>query len=145
MAETFAKKEKEKKRAKKKQERAEKKEERKANNNKGKSFEDMIAYVDEYGNITSTPPDKQKRSENVVAAPQVRNSGALNENEESTGVVALFFEDKGYGFITEDNTRLNIFVHANNLTEAVKEKDRVVFKKESSPKGYAAVSVKKVK
>lgn len=145
MAETFAKKEKEKKKAKKKLERAEKKEERKANNNKGKSFEDMIAYVDEFGNITDTPPDKQKRSENAVAAPQVRNSAELNEEVESTGVVALFFEDKGYGFITEDKTRLNIFVHSNKLTESVKEKDRVSFRKESSPKGYAAINVKKIK
>ncbi len=145
MAETFAKKEKEKKKAKKKLERAEKREERKVNNNKGKSFEDMIAYVDEFGNITNIPPDKQKRSENAVAAPQVRNSGDLDEDVESTGVVALFFEDKGYGFITEDKTRLNIFVHSNKLTESIKEKDRVTFRKESSPKGYAAVNVRKIK
>ncbi|MFN9520092.1 MAG: cold shock domain-containing protein, partial [Bacteroidota bacterium] len=45
--ETFSKKEKEKKRLKKRQDKAQKKEERKANSLKGKSLEDMMAYVDE--------------------------------------------------------------------------------------------------
>jgi hypothetical protein len=53
---TFGKKEKEKNRLKKRKEKEEKKAERKANSNKGKSFEEMLAYVDENGTITSTPP-----------------------------------------------------------------------------------------
>ena len=53
--ETWNKKEAEKKRAKKKQDKEQKKEERKANAGNSSSFEDMLAYVDEYGNITSTP------------------------------------------------------------------------------------------
>ena len=32
------------------------KEERKNNNNKGKSLDDMLAYLDENGNISTTPP-----------------------------------------------------------------------------------------
>src|SRR5438034_9928404 len=58
---TFAKKEKEKQRQKQKQEKREKMEERKANQVKGKSLDDMMAYVDENGNITSTPPDPRKK------------------------------------------------------------------------------------
>jgi hypothetical protein len=58
--ETWNKKEKEKKKAKKKEEKAQKKEERRANAGTA-SFDDMIAYVDEYGNISSTPPDPTKR------------------------------------------------------------------------------------
>ena len=51
--ETWSKKEKEDKKKKKKKEKEQKKEERKAN--KGtKSFEDMIAYIDENGNFTVT-------------------------------------------------------------------------------------------
>ena len=50
--ETFSKKEREKKRLKKKKDKEEKKEERQANAKKGQSLEEMIAYVDENGNIT---------------------------------------------------------------------------------------------
>ena len=35
---------------------AQRKEERKNNNNKGKSLDDMLAYLDENGNISTTPP-----------------------------------------------------------------------------------------
>jgi len=59
--ETFKKKELEKKRLKKQNEKREKKLERKTSSNKGKDLEDMMAYVDENGNITSTPPDPSKR------------------------------------------------------------------------------------
>ncbi len=60
---TFSKKKKtRRKKLKKRQDKAQKKEERKSTSNKGKSFEDMIAYIDENGNITSTPPDPSKRS-----------------------------------------------------------------------------------
>ena len=59
--ETFGKKEKEKKRLKDKQEKREKMEERKANAKKGKSLDDMMAYIDENGNISSTPPDPKKK------------------------------------------------------------------------------------
>ena len=56
------KKEKEKKKQKKRQEKDEKKLERKASASKG-GLEDMIAYVDEFGNITSTPPDPKNKAE----------------------------------------------------------------------------------
>ena len=54
--ETFSKKEK--KRLKKRQEKLAKREERKANPKK--TFEESIAYIDENGNFTDTPPDKSK-------------------------------------------------------------------------------------
>ena len=57
--ETFNKKEKEKKRLKKKQEKMEKMQERKANAEKGKSLDEMMAYIDENGNLSSTPPDPE--------------------------------------------------------------------------------------
>ena len=59
-SETFSKKEKEKKRLKKQRDKVEKMKERKINAKKGKTLEDMMAYVDENGNISSTPPEVQK-------------------------------------------------------------------------------------
>lgn len=54
--ETFNKREKEKARQKKKQQKQEKRDDRKANPTKGKSLDDMMAYVDENGNLSATPP-----------------------------------------------------------------------------------------
>ena len=60
--ETFGKKEKEKKRKKQQQEKREKMEERKANAKKGKSLDEMMAYVDdENGARIATPPDPGRR------------------------------------------------------------------------------------
>ncbi|MGE0771979.1 MAG: cold-shock protein [Cyclobacteriaceae bacterium] len=55
---SYIKKQKEMKRKKKKQEKAEKKLQRKMNA-KGGELEDMLAYVDENGNITSVPPEER--------------------------------------------------------------------------------------
>lgn len=144
MADTFSKKALQQKRAKKKQAKLERREERKTNNNKGKSLEEMTVYLDEYGNITDVPPDKQKRKK-IDAKDMQLGAAPVIEEVTCTGTVALFFSDKAYGFITEDNTRSSVFVHANNLMEAVEEKDRVSFEKEKTPKGYAAVNVRKIK
>ncbi|MFD0794010.1 hypothetical protein ACFQZX_10295 [Mucilaginibacter litoreus] len=57
---TFAKKQLEKNRQKKKEEKALRKQERKENTG---SADDMIAYVDEFGNLTSTPPEPKKGEE----------------------------------------------------------------------------------
>ncbi|MFT4062101.1 MAG: cold shock domain-containing protein [Edaphocola sp.] len=144
MADTFAKKALQQKRAKKQQDKQERKEERKNNNNKGKSLEEMTVYLDEYGNLTDTPPDKQKRRPINPEDIQL-GAAAKPEEREYAGVVSLFFADKNYGFITEDKTRENIFVHGNKLMEPIAEKDRVVYEKEYTPKGYAAYNVKKAK
>lgn len=62
---TFIKKQKAEKRRKAKMEKMQKKEERKSQPSSGK-LEDMMAYVDEDGNITTEPPE-----ENVPNAPKV--------------------------------------------------------------------------
>lgn len=143
MADTFSKKEKNKKKAQKKQEKAEKREERKANNNKGKSFEDMIAYVDENGNLSDTPPDMQKRKKIDPQNIQLGAAPIEPEDPRRTGTVS-FFSDKGYGFIVDDATRENIFVHTNQLRQPVVEKDKVSFERERTPKGYSAINVVKI-
>jgi hypothetical protein len=58
---SFNKKEKEKKRLTKRKDKEQKKEDRKATSSKGKGIDEMLAYVDENGNITSTPPDPKKK------------------------------------------------------------------------------------
>lgn len=57
---SFLKKQLEQNRAKKKKEKAQRKQERQEHSTGGK-LEDMLAYVDEFGNITSTPPEPPRQ------------------------------------------------------------------------------------
>jgi len=144
--ETFNKKEKEKKKAQKKQEKEAKKEERKANSDKGKSLEDMMAYVDEDGNITSTPPDPKKRriinQEDIrISTPKMADADPADSIR--TGMITHFNDAKGYGFIRDLSTQESIFVHVNGLAEAVSEGQKVTFETEMGQKGLVAVNVKK--
>jgi len=143
--ETFSKKEKEKKRQKKKQEKQLKKDERKANSDKGKSFEDMIAYVDEYGNLTSTPPDPSRKSIINIEDIQIgisRQAPVEPGDLIRTGTVTFFNESKGYGFIKDHESQESVFVHVNGLLGPVSENDKVTFETEMGHKGMNAVRVK---
>jgi cold shock CspA family protein len=142
---TFNKKELEDKKKKKKQEKQQKMEERKANADKRKNMDDMIAYVDEYGNITSVPPDPNKRSKVNAEDIQVGISrkGATDAVEEGRrGTVTFFNTSKGYGFIKDSKTQESIFVHVNGLINPIKENDKVTFETEMGQKGPMAVRVK---
>ena len=55
---SFIKKQREKKKAQKRKEKEERKKERQENKNKGSDLSNMMAYVDEFGNITSEPPSE---------------------------------------------------------------------------------------
>lgn len=144
MSESFGKKEKEKQKAKQKQDKAQKMKERKASNNKGKSLEDMMAYLDENGNLVSTPPVHQYQVEINLEDIQLGAAPIVPEDTTKTGTVSFFNEAKGYGFIAEDKTRENVFVHSNQLQQPIKERDRVSFEKEKTPKGWSAINVKKI-
>ena len=61
MGETWNKKEREKKRLQNRKEKAERKLERKENSKDGNDLDSMLAYLDENGNLTSTPPDPRKK------------------------------------------------------------------------------------
>lgn len=145
MSDSFAKKEIAKKKAREKKEKAEKMKERKANNDKGKSLNHMMAYLDENGNITSVPPGDKKREEIKLEDIQLGAAPIIPEDVVRTGTVAFFNTDKGFGFITDDKTKENIFVHSNQLLQPVKERDRVTFERERTPRGYSAIKVKTTK
>lgn len=143
MADSYHKKSLEQKRAQKKKDKQKRKEERKAGNEKGGKGEDMIVYLDEFGNFTDIPPEKQNRREIMIEEIQL-GAEPLEKKTERTGVVSVFFTDKAYGFITDDETGESVFVHNNQLQEEIKEKDKVSFKKEKTQKGYSAIDVKKI-
>jgi len=137
------KREKEKQRQKEKQEKREKMEERKASQTKGKSLDDMLAYIDEDGNITSTPPDPDKKkvfnAEDIeIGVPKHKES----EDPTREGKIDYFNGSKGFGFIIEKDGE-KIFFHINQTTYPVKEGDVVTFTVERGPRGLNAVGVAK--
>lgn len=147
--ETSNKKEKEKKKLKKKKDKLLKKEERKANTDKGKSLEDMFAYVDEDGNLTSTPPDPNMKKK-VINTEDIPISTSKKEDVEPEdpmrkGTITFFNDSKGYGFIKDHDSQESIFVHINALEDTVSENDKVTFETERGQKGLNAVRVKLIK
>jgi cold shock CspA family protein len=139
------KKEKEKQRLQKRKEKEQRKQERKANSLEGKPLEDMMAYVDENGNITSTPPDPTKKKiintdDIVIGATKIEH---IKPDTLRTGKVTFFNTSKGYGFIKDDKTQESIFVHISALTIPLKENDKVSFMTERGNRGMTAVNVKK--
>jgi cold shock CspA family protein len=143
---SFNKKEKEKKRLKKKKEKLERREQRKIEKTESgpKAFEDMLSYVDENGNLSSTPPDpakKQKfKAEDIVLGVPPMDKSAVQTVRH--GQVKFFNDEKGYGFIIDLDTKDSIFVHINNVAEPIQENDKVTFEVEMGPKGPNAVNVK---
>ena len=106
----------------------------------------MIAYVDENGHLSETPPDPTKKKK-VIKAENIEigipKREHIEEDPIKKGKIAFFNSEKGYGFINEDDTGEKYFVHVNGLIDEVKEGDKVAFELEMGMKGLNAVRVKK--
>lgn len=59
-----------------------------------------------------------------------------------TGTVKFFNEEKGFGFIIQDDGSEDVFVHKSGLTETIHENDKVEFDLTQGRKGMNAVDVK---
>lgn len=129
---------KEKKRKEKEKKRLAKKEDEKS------SMDDMIAYVDENGMISSTPPDPSKKkeikAENIQIGVPKSDSSELDPIRK--GIVNYYDESKGYGFIQDSETKESIFVHIKNTLEDIKAGNMVIFEVEAGEKGPIATNVK---
>ena len=58
------------------------------------------------------------------------------------GTVKFFNESKGFGFITEEGTNKEHFVHVSGLIDEIRENDEVEFDLQDGKKGLNAVNVK---
>ncbi len=58
------------------------------------------------------------------------------------GTVKFFNDSKGFGFITEEGTNEDRFVHISGLIDEVREGDEVEFELKEGKKGLNAVNVK---
>jgi cold shock CspA family protein len=143
--ETSNKKEVRNKNEKKRKEKEKKRLERRENSRDGNSLDDMIAYVDEYGKISSTPPDLSLRKKVIAEDIQISiPKNRVSEARETIrkGIVTFFNDSKGFGFIKDLNTQESVFVHIRGLVDPIKENNKVTFEVERGKKGFNAVNVK---
>jgi len=141
---SFNKKELERKKELKRKEKQQRKDERKAQG--VSSFDEMIAYVDENGMITSTPPDPDKKQKIVLE--NIAVSTPKKEEVEAKalkGSVESFNYDKGYGFIKHADSMDNYFFHISNAPANIAEGNMVAFELERGQKGMNAVKIALIK
>jgi cold shock protein len=59
------------------------------------------------------------------------------------GTVKFFNELKGFGFIKDDESEKEYFVHVSGLIDKIKEGDIVSFELQEGKKGLNAINVKR--
>lgn len=119
----YNKREKEKKRLQKKKEKQQRKEERKAVGSSG-ALEEMMAYVDENGNITNTPGAEGEKKQEVNASSieiGIPKKPKMDLSLVRRGKISNFNSEKGYGFITQDGSNEEFFVHMNSVNGPISE------------------------
>jgi CspA family cold shock protein len=62
----------------------------------------------------------------------------------NTGIVKFFNQTKGFGFIKDDETQNEIFVHVTGVLTPVQDNDRVSFNIVADKRGNKAVEVTKI-
>ncbi len=58
------------------------------------------------------------------------------------GIVKFFNVSKGFGFIKDENSSKEYFVHSTGLIDKIKENDEVTFDLQEGKKGLNAVNVR---
>jgi cold shock protein len=61
----------------------------------------------------------------------------------NNGIVKFFNDEKGFGFIKDENSNQEYFVHVSGLVDEIRENDRVTFELKEGKKGLNAVNVKR--
>ncbi|NVO01884.1 MAG: cold shock domain-containing protein [Bacteroidetes bacterium] len=61
----------------------------------------------------------------------------------ATGTVKFFNRKKGFGFIVEDESQKDIFVHVSGLSDKIQDNDKVTFEITEDEKGKKAIDVKR--
>ena len=126
---TISKRDREKLKEQKRKEKQQRKEERQSNG--PSSFEDMIAYVDQFGVLHSVP---QERLEEEVDASHIEVSVPKQED-------VYFNAAKGYGFVKDADCGEKYFFHISSAPATIAEGDRVTFEIERGMRGMNAVRI----
>ena len=60
------------------------------------------------------------------------------------GTVKFYNEKKGFGFILEESSNQEFFVHATGLIDSIRQNDVVSFETTEGKRGVNAINVKKI-
>ena len=141
-SQSFGKRENEKKKQAKRLEKQRSKEARRAEGTS--SFEEMIAWVDEHGNLTDVPPEERARKAQEVKLEDIVISTPKNTEVEEAplrGRVEYFNASKGYGFIKDLATTEKYFFHITAAPAEIAEGRTVTFELERSARGMNATHI----
>lgn len=141
---SFNKREIEKNKQKRREEKRKRREERKSNPTD--SFEDMIAYVDEFGVISDTPPEPSEIEEVEIEDIEISTPKMEEQEVETdlTGYVDFFNHSKGFGFIKQSGSNDSYFFHITNAPADIDEGNQVKFELERGDRGLNAVNIEKI-
>lgn len=142
--ETFNKKNVRSKKEKKRKEKEKRRQEKREQGSQG-NFDDMIAYVDENGQITSERPDPNKKKETKLKDIEIGIPKKTQEEEIDavhTGKVYYYNPSKGFAFIRDQADGNSIFIHISQLPENVGEGSLLNFEIEAGPRGPVAINAK---
>lgn len=125
----------------KRQDKQKKKEERMSGGSR--SFEDMLAYVDENGVLHTSQEDVKPREEVDISEIEVSvpRQSEIEDEEPMSGRVEYFTASKGYGFIKDASDGEKYFFHITNAPAGIAEGDRVTFELERGTRGMNAVRI----
>jgi CspA family cold shock protein len=104
-------------------------------------------YLFHSAQMYEAPDLLKKKCPEIVKFPNMfkfAHHSSINSNSMKTGKVKFFNEAKGYGFIVEDESNKEIFIHHSGLVDKVRENDLVSYDVIEGRKGLNAVNVKKV-
>ncbi len=127
----------------KRQEKQKRKDERQSTGSR--SFDDMIAYVDEFGRLHDTPPETKVAEVNVedIAISVSKQEDIVEAPLE--GIVEHFNSSKGYGFIKNLKNGDKLFFHITSAPAEIAEGNKVNFEIERGARGLTAVSISIIK
>jgi len=138
MADTYSKKEREKKKAQKKKEKALRKEQRREEGSQG----DVIMYVDHNGNFTENKPEHIESEIDPADIATSVPKDPVSENE--VGYVKFFNVEKGFGFIKGGRRVGDIYFSAPEPALDLRENDKVTFEIGEGENGSYAYNIEKV-
>ncbi|MDD2426345.1 MAG: cold shock domain-containing protein [Bacteroidales bacterium] len=145
-SQSFKKRENEKKKQAKRLEKQKRKEERQAAG--PSSMDEMIAWVDENGNLTSIPPEEREVKRVEIKLEDIDISTPRQEYvevEPLKGLVDHFNAEKGYGFIRDLAGGEKYFFHISSAPQEIAEGNAVTFELERGQRGMNAVRIMIVK
>ena len=108
----------------------------------------MFVYVDEFGQLTDTPPDPSKKIKVDAESIEIGIPKKEDREEEAPvdrkGKVSFFDTSKGFGFIIDAENNEKYFTHVSGIIDEIAENDKVSFELERGMRGMNAVKVKKI-